>query len=49
MGNSVVIKNKNPSTDRIRLRIKDPAIIGSTGFRKLLVDAMKAFPRVEGD
>ncbi len=49
MGNSVLIKNRNFSTDRIRLRIKDSAIIGSAKFKKLLADAMKTFTRLDGD
>lgn len=45
MPSSVFVKNRNPSSDRIRLRAKEDFNVNSETFMEFLRDAFKAFPK----
>ena len=45
MASSVFVKNRNPTSDRIRLRVKEEFDIKSEAFIEFLRDTYKAFPK----
>lgn len=45
MASSIFVKNRNPTSDRVRLRIKEEFDFKSEAFIEFLRDAYQAFPR----
>jgi len=47
MASSVVVKNRNPSSDRVRFRMKEDFDLKNAAFKDFLKDAFKAFTKQE--
>jgi hypothetical protein len=47
MPRSTFVKNRNPSSDRVRFRMKEDFNIKSPAFREFLKEAFKAFTKQE--
>lgn len=48
MPSSVFVKNRNPSSDRVRFRMKEDFDLQGTAFREFLEEAFNAFTKREG-
>lgn len=44
MPSSILVRNRNPSSDRVRFRMKKDFELKSAAFLDFLKDAFKAFP-----